>query len=108
MRLSEPRLREVQVHEDELAVGFGLFDHQLEPALHRLPRLRQVFDELTLAVHMDVDWVRLRVKTKTVVPVLLIDGLCDHPFEVVFTQTREREGNHDRFSTSSRGSCQEW
>ncbi len=95
MRLPEPRLREVQVHNDELTVRRRPLDDQLEFALHGLAVLRQVQDELALTVHVDVDRVCLRVDTETVVPVLLADILGDHPLEVVFVQTREREGNHN-------------
>ena len=53
-------------------------------------------DELALAVHMDVDRGCLRVNTETVVPVLLADSVCHHPLEIVFAETRERQGDHDR------------
>ncbi len=98
MRLVKPRLREVQVHNDELTVRHRLLDDQLEFALHRLAVLRQVQDELALTVHVDIDRGCLRVNTETVVPVLLADIFGDYPLEVVLTQTRKREGNHDRLS----------
>lgn len=97
MCLAEPGLREVQVHKDELAAGSSLLHNELKIALHRLAVFRQVFDELALAVHMDVNWVCLRVEPKAIVTVLLLNGRSDHPFEVMFPETRKRQGDHNGF-----------
>lgn len=97
MRLAEPRLREVQVHEDELAAGSSLLHDEFQVTFHSFAAFRQVFDELALAVHMDVNRVCLRVETETVVAVLLLDALGDNPLEVVFTEMRKRQGDDNGF-----------
>ena len=97
MRLAEPRLREVQVHKDELAAGSSLLHNELQVARNRLARFRQIFDELALAVHVAVDGICLWVEPIAVVAVLLLNGRSDHPFEVVFPETRKRQGDHNGF-----------
>lgn len=97
MRLTKPGLGEVQVHEDELASGSGVLHDEFQGALHGLTGPGQVFDELALAVHVDVDRVCLRVDAIAVMPVLLVDGRRDDPLEVVFTEARERQGHDHGF-----------
>lgn len=95
MCLLKPRLREIQVHDDELPVRRRLLHNQLEFALGRLAVLRQVFDERALAVHVDVDRVCLRVQPIAIVKVLFLDGRCDHPLELVFPKPRQGEFDDD-------------
>ena len=90
------RYCEVEIHEDELTVGRNLFYDQLQFARCGLSGPRQVFDERALTVHMDVHGPSLRMEPVSVMEVFLPYGLCAiHELELVFTQTRERQGNHD-------------
>ncbi len=94
--VSEPnrRCRESQVNEHKLLATLSRLFDNLEFKYHRLTSSRQVFDDVSVSVHMDVHRTAFRMNTKCVVAILLADCLSDNPVEVMLTQSREEPRNH--------------
>ncbi len=96
-------MRQVQVHEDELARncirlvdGCDPLHHELELAAHEDPLFRKRLNAPAVTVHVDVHREALLGHLVSVVKVLLIDGLlCVNELETVFTGLREDERHHD-------------